>query len=155
MATTASLLPIFPRIFFVYLEPIMITYGMVMNYATRLPIYEAASASNNAVPIPSLAAASMGNSYLFNMMLYGLIILLASPPNKRLLQLHILILMIADFTHWAGLFSTIAETDPRGWAAALDTTNWTPEVWNLAVYPLGTLFVKFATLAGWFGKIQG
>ncbi|KAI0842248.1 hypothetical protein F5Y06DRAFT_171800 [Hypoxylon sp. FL0890] len=153
MATTASLLPTFPRIFFLYLEPVFITYGMIQNYASRLPIFELASTSPIAIPIPSLFMPSMATGYLFNMMLYGLIILLASPPNKRLLQLHILILIIADFTHWAGLFSTIAENDPRGWAAVLDTSNWSPEVWNLVVYPLGTLAVKIATLAEWFGKI--
>ncbi|OTA85635.1 hypothetical protein M434DRAFT_36067 [Hypoxylon sp. CO27-5] len=155
MATTASLLPTFPRIFFLYLEPVFITYGMLQNHAARLPIFELASTSSKPVPIPSLFMPSMANGYLLNMMLYGLITLLASPPNKRLLQLHISILIIADFTHWAGLFSTIAENDPRGWAAVLDTSNWSPEVWNLATYPIGTLAVKFATLAGWFGKIQG
>ncbi|KAI1382368.1 hypothetical protein F4677DRAFT_24316 [Hypoxylon crocopeplum] len=155
MATTASLLPTFPRIFFLYLEPVMITYGMIMNYATRLPIFELSSTTSKALPIPSLFIPAMSTGYLFNMMLYGLIILLASPPNKRLLQLHIGILMLADFTHWAGLFSTIAENDPRGWGAVFDTSSWDAELWNLATYPIGTLAVKFATLAGWFGKIQG
>ncbi|KAI2629563.1 hypothetical protein GGR54DRAFT_267863 [Hypoxylon sp. NC1633] len=155
MATTASLLPTFPRIFFLYVEPVVITYGMFMNYATRLPIFEASSAASKPLPIPSLFNPAMGTSYLFNMMLYGLIILLASPPNKRLLQLHIGILILADFTHWAGLFATVAENDPRGWAAVLDTSNWDAKVWNLATYPIGTLAIKFATLSGLFGKIQG
>ncbi|KAI2473561.1 hypothetical protein F4781DRAFT_137793 [Annulohypoxylon bovei var. microspora] len=155
MATNASLLPIIPRIFFLYLEPVAITYGMVLNYASRIPMLELAATSAKGLPIPTLFMPLMADGYLFNMMLYGLIILLASPPNKRLVQLHIMILIIADFTHWAGLFATIAESDPRGWAAVLDTANWSPETWNLATYPIQTLAIKFATLAGLFGKIQG
>ncbi|KAI1107928.1 hypothetical protein F4804DRAFT_4817 [Jackrogersella minutella] len=154
MATNASLLPIIPRVFFLYLEPVAITYGMILNYATRLPMIELSSTSNS-LPIQTLFMPAMADGYLFNMMLYGLIILLSSPPNKRLVQLHILILIIADFTHWAGLFATIAENDPRGWAAVLDTDRWSPEVWNLATYPIQTLSIKIATLAGLFGKIQG
>ncbi|KAI0846754.1 hypothetical protein F5Y00DRAFT_136772 [Daldinia vernicosa] len=155
MATTASLLPTIPRIFFLYLEPVAITYGMFTNYASRHPIFELSSNAQNALPIPSLIMPSMATGYLLNMMLYGLIILLASPPNKRLLQLHIGILIIADLTHWAGLFSTIAENDPRGWAAIFDTSSWGADVWNLATYPISSLSIKFATLAGLFGEIQG
>ncbi|KAI1074601.1 hypothetical protein F5B20DRAFT_586074 [Whalleya microplaca] len=155
MATNASLLPTIPRIFFLYLEPVAITYGMMMNYASRLDIFALSSTTSETLPIPALVVPSLTASYLFSMMLYGLIILLASPPNKRLVQLHIWILIIADFTHWAGLFSTIAQNDPRGWAAVLDTSGWSLEVWNLATYPLGTLAVKFATLAGLFGEICG
>lgn len=128
---------------------------MFQNYATRFPIFELASAAPKSLPIPSLVMPSMAVGYLFNMMLYGLIIMLASPPSKRLLKLHIWILIIADITHWAGLFSTIAETNPRGWAGVFDTTNWDPDVWNLATYPITTLAIKFATLAGWFGEIKG
>ncbi|KAI1659852.1 hypothetical protein F4813DRAFT_387341 [Daldinia decipiens] len=155
MATTASLLPTIPRIFFLYLEPVAITYGMFSNYASRHPIFELSSNAQNGLPIPSLIMPSMATGYLLNMMLYGLIILLASPPNKRMLQLHIGILIIADLTHWAGLFSTIAENDPRGWAAIFDMSNWGADVGNLATYPISSLSIKFATLAGLFGKIQG
>ncbi|KAI1482866.1 hypothetical protein F4774DRAFT_252503 [Daldinia eschscholtzii] len=155
MATTASLLPTIPRIFFLYLEPVAIAYGMFANYTSRHPIFELSSEAQNALPLPSLILPSMATGYLFNMMLYGLIILLASPPNKRLLQLHIGVLIVADLTHWAGLFSTIAQNDPRGWAAIFDTANWGADVWNLATYPITTLGIKFATLAGWFGEIRG
>lgn len=62
---------------------------------------------------------------------------------------------MADFTHWFGLFSTIAQNDPRGWAAVLDTSNWDAGTWNLARYPIYTLAMKFMTLAEIFGKIQG
>ncbi|KAI4864788.1 hypothetical protein F4820DRAFT_324942 [Hypoxylon rubiginosum] len=155
MATTASLLPIIPRIFFLYLEPVAITYGMLMNYSSRLPIFEISSGATKVLPIQSLFVPAQSTGFLFNMMLYGLIILLASPPSKRLLQLHIWVLIIADFTHWAGLFSTIAANDPRGWAAALDWTSWDAQTWQLARYPIYTLAIKFATLAGLFGKIQG
>ncbi|KAI0898688.1 hypothetical protein F4806DRAFT_369860 [Annulohypoxylon nitens] len=154
MATNASLLPIIPRIFFLYLEPIAITYGMILNYASRIPMLELASTTKG-LPIPTLFMPLMADGYLFNMMLYGLIILLASPPNKRLVQLHIGILILADLTHWAGLFATIAEADPRGWDAVFDTASWSPETRNLATYPIQTLAIKFATLAGVFGKIQG
>ncbi|OTB11621.1 hypothetical protein K445DRAFT_26340 [Daldinia sp. EC12] len=155
MATTASLLPTIPRIFFLYLEPVAIAYGMFANYTSRHPIFELSSEAQNALPLPSLILPSMATGYLFNMMLYGLIILLASPPNKRLLQLHIGVLIVADLTHWAGLFSTIAQNDPRGWAAIFDIANWGADVWNLATYPITTLGIKFATLAGWFGEIRG
>ncbi|OTB06038.1 hypothetical protein M426DRAFT_122829 [Hypoxylon sp. CI-4A] len=155
MANTASLLPLVPRIFFLYLEPATITYGMIQTYATRLPIFELSSAAYSGLPVPSLAAPAMSISFLFCIMLYGLIILLATPPNKRTLQLHILVLAIADFTHWASLFSTIAQNHPHGWAGVFDTADWTPEVWNLATYPLTTLAIKFATLAGLFGEIRG
>ncbi|KAL7629169.1 hypothetical protein AAE478_000688 [Parahypoxylon ruwenzoriense] len=88
-------------------------------------------------------------------MLYGLIILLSSPPNKRLLKLHIWILAIADFTHWASLFSTLAQNDPRGWAAVLDRSKYEPDGLILALFPVFTLAIKFATLSGWFGRIEG
>lgn len=95
--------------------------------------------------------------FLLTTTLYGLTILLSSPPNKRQLQLHIATLALADLTHWYGLFWTIARSDPRGrgWAAAFDTSNWGPDVWNLATYPIATLATKIATLAGWFGEIRG
>ncbi|KAI1780159.1 hypothetical protein F4818DRAFT_167820 [Hypoxylon cercidicola] len=155
MATTASLLPIIPRIFFLYLEPVTISYGMLMNYSSRLPIFEMSSSAAQALPVQSLFVPAQSTGFLFNMMIYGLIILLATPPSKRLLQLHIWVLIIADFTHWAGLFSTIAANDRRGWAAVLDTSSWDAQTWQLASYPMYTLAIKLATLAGLFGKIQG
>lgn len=155
MATTASLLPTIPRVFFLYIEPVAITYGMLQTYSSRLPIFELSSTTSKALPIPSLFVPAQSTGFLFNMMLYGLIILLASPPSKQLLKLHIAILIMADFTHWFGLFSTIAQNDPRGWAAVLDTSNWDAGTWNLARYPIYTLAMKFMTLAEIFGKIQG
>ncbi|CAJ2501871.1 Uu.00g047240.m01.CDS01 [Anthostomella pinea] len=152
--TNASLLPLIPRVFFLFLEPVLVTYGGLMQYATSHDIL-GLSASNGPLPTPTLLMPSLSASYLFSMMLYGLIILLASPPNKRLVQLHIGVLILADFTHWAGLFSTIARSDPRGWPAVLDTSAWSPETWTLAIYPIYTLAIKFATLAGVFGKIKG
>ncbi|KAI0176451.1 hypothetical protein GGR52DRAFT_362659 [Hypoxylon sp. FL1284] len=155
MATTASLLPLIPRIFFLYLEPVAISYGMLMNYSSRLPIFEFSSSAAKALPVQSLFVPAQSTGFLFNMMLYGLIILLASPPSKRTLQLHIWVLIIADLTHWAGLASTVAETDPRGWNAVLDTSSWDPDTRQLMTYPIYTLSIKLATLAGLFGKIQG
>ncbi|KAI1498174.1 hypothetical protein F5X99DRAFT_412346 [Biscogniauxia marginata] len=154
--TTASLLPTIPRIFFLYIEPVLITYGMTKQYATSHFISGlSASSSNGPLPVPALAVPSLSVGYLFNMMLYGLAVLLVSPPNKRLLQLHIGILILADLTHWAGLFSTIAQNNPHGWAGVLNTSEWSADVWGLARYPLYTLAIKFATLAGLFGEIKG
>ena len=87
------------------------------------------------------------------MLLYGLAILLTGPPNKSLLKAHIWILIIADFTHWSGLFWTIAQSSSAGWAGVTDTAGWDADTWNLVLYPLGTLAIKFMTLAGVFGKI--
>ncbi|ORY62325.1 uncharacterized protein BCR38DRAFT_486588 [Pseudomassariella vexata] len=158
--TTASLLPTLPRVFFLYLEPIFISYGMFMNFSQSTHLFKFLDTTNISpnlpiLPLPTLILPAQSASYLLNMMLYGLIILLATPPSKKLLQAHIAILIIADLTHWVGLFHAIAQTDPnrRGWAAVLDTEGWTPEVWNLALYPVGTLAVKGATLMGWFGEI--
>lgn len=131
------------------------SYGMFMNYSSRLPIFQVSANASKALPIQSLFVPAQSTGFLFNMMIYGLIILLASPPSKRLLQLHIWVLIIADFTHWAGLFSTMAANNPRGWAAVLDTSTWDAQTWQLARYPTYTLAIKFATLAGLFGKIQG
>ena len=107
------------------------------------------------LPLPALNQASMAMQHLFNVMLFSMALLLLSPPSKRLAKANIWILIIADFTHWAGLFWTMASVDRRGWAAVLDTTSWSPDVWQLVTYPLGTLAVKFATLAGVFGEIRG
>jgi hypothetical protein len=62
----------------------------------------------------ALITPSLSATYLLNMMLYGLIILLVAPPSKRLLQLHIGVLILSDFMHWASLFSTMAQSDARG-----------------------------------------
>ncbi|KAH9897291.1 hypothetical protein F4778DRAFT_783383 [Xylariomycetidae sp. FL2044] len=153
MANTASLLPTIPRIFFVYLEPIMISYGLAMQYATRHSLFSA----HPQPPMAALAVPGLSGTYLLSMMLYGLAILLVGPPSKRLLQTHIAILALADFTHWAALFSAMVEADPagRGWLAVVaDTAAWSDDVWALVTYPLGTLAFKFATLAGVFGRIR-
>ncbi|KAI5866468.1 hypothetical protein GGS23DRAFT_614941 [Durotheca rogersii] len=164
MATTASLLPTFPRIFFLYLEPVAITYGIIQSYASRHAVFELSSAASGgggggggagALPVPSLTPPAMASGYLLVMLLYGLAVLLASPPSPRLLRLHIGILIVADLAHWAALAATLAQSDPRGWPAVLDTAAWSPALWNLATYPVYTLAIKFATLAGWFGKIGG
>ncbi|KAI5923625.1 hypothetical protein F4810DRAFT_201014 [Camillea tinctor] len=152
---TASLLPIIPRIFFLYIEPVLITVGMLKQYATTHALTTATSTDGSPLPVPALAVPSLSLGYLFNMMLYGLIILLATPPSKRLLQLHIGILMLADLTHWAGLFSTVARAHPLGWHGVLDTAAWSEDTWGLAVFPLYTLAVKGLTLAGAFGRIGG
>lgn len=151
-ATTASLLPTVPRIFFLYIEPILITSGIAMTYANRLPLLS--SLTKVSYDIPTLSTPAISCTYLFSMMLYGLVILLSSPPNKRLLQLHIGILALADFTHWFALFNTIAEARGQDWTQIFDTHAWDSQVWNLVLYPLGTLLIKFATLMEWFGPIQ-
>ncbi|KAH8600711.1 hypothetical protein B0O99DRAFT_681584 [Bisporella sp. PMI_857] len=144
--TTASLLPTLPRIFFLYVEPFLITYGIILTLSQ--------STFLTSLPLPTLILPKQSTGYLFNILLYGLIILLSSPPNKRLAQLQILILIIADLTHWGALFATIAQNDPRGWGAVADTKAWTAEVWQLSLYPISTLSIKIATLKGWFGKIR-
>ncbi|RYP35550.1 hypothetical protein DL767_003804 [Monosporascus sp. MG133] len=155
-ATTASLLPTFPRIFFLYLEPVAIAYGMYANYALAKPLLALSARSATPLELPALFLPSAACQYLLLMMLYGLAVLLSSPPNGRLLRLHIGILALADFAHWYGLFSTMAQADAqRGWGAALDASTWSADVWNLVLYPFVTLSIKFATLAGWFGEIRG
>ncbi|KAI0141534.1 hypothetical protein GGR57DRAFT_487361 [Xylariaceae sp. FL1272] len=152
---TASLLPLIPRIFFVYIEPVCITYGAMLQYATSHELFSLSSSASSPLSTPALVVPGLSATYLFSMMLYGLMILLATPPSKRLLKLHIWVLIIADFTHWFALLSTIARNDPRGWAAILDTKGMDPDTWQLLTYPVGTLFIKFATLLGLFGQIKG
>lgn len=150
-STTADLLPTFPKIFFLYVEPVLIAYGMAMNYVASLPLYTA----RPALSLPTVLLGPSVSEHLVTMILYGLVILLATPPNKRLLQLHIIILVIADFTHWAGLAWTFSQVHPQGLKAVLSPSLWSDDVWQLALYPFGTLAIKFATLRGWFGAIQG
>ncbi|KAK9775805.1 putative EXPERA domain-containing protein [Seiridium cardinale] len=150
---TASLLPLIPRIFFLYLEPILITFGILMTYANRIPLLS--SLPKTSFDIPTLSAPAISCTYLLSMMLYGSIILLSSPPNKRLLKLHIGVLMLADLTHWYALFSTVAEANGGDWGKVLDTASWDPRMWDLAIYPFGTFLIKFATLREWFGPIRG
>ncbi|RYP51881.1 hypothetical protein DL768_002849 [Monosporascus sp. mg162] len=153
---TASLLPTFPRIFFLYLEPVAIAYGMYANYAQAKPLLALSARSPTPLEVPALFLPSVVCQFLLTTMLYGLAVLLSSPPNGRLLRLHIGILVLADLTHWYGLFSTMAQADPqRGWGAALDAGTWSADVWNLVFYPVVTLSIKIATLAGWFGEIRG
>ncbi|KAK7745598.1 hypothetical protein SLS62_009775 [Diatrype stigma] len=157
-ATTASLLPTFPRIFFLYLEPVAIQAASIFALSSaQQSKSESGAAATTALAIPALNAPSVAMQFLLTTLLYGLVVLQSSPPNRRQLQLHIAVLALADLTHWGGLFWTIARSDPRGrgWAAALDTSGWGPEVWNLASYPITTLAIKIATLAGWFGEIRG
>ncbi|KAI1485093.1 hypothetical protein F5X96DRAFT_674960 [Biscogniauxia mediterranea] len=148
---TASLLPIIPRIFFLYIEPVLITIGMIKQYATTHVLFAATAP----LPVPALAGPALSTGYLLSMMLYGLIVLLAAPPSATLLRLHIGVLVVADLTHWAGLLATLARAHPRGWAGALDTAAWDPDTWDLASFPIYTLAVKGLTLAGAFGRIGG
>ncbi|KAI1815339.1 hypothetical protein GGS20DRAFT_543972 [Poronia punctata] len=145
---TASLLPLLPRIFFVYIEPILISGGISMQLSPTNTLPAGAS-------IVQTAQAGISSSYLLSMMLYGLIILLATPPNKTLLKLHIGVLILADFAHWAALFSTMAAADSRGWAGVLDTKSWDQEIWGLVFAPFATFLIKVGTLAGVFGRIKG
>lgn len=108
---------------------------------------------NPSFALPTVFLGPTALMFLFITMLYGLAILLSSPPNKLLLQMHIWILIIADFIHWGGLVYTMTKTDPRGFEGVLDTTKWSPEVWSLAVYPIGTLLIKFGTLSEVFGRV--
>ncbi|KAI1633148.1 hypothetical protein F4809DRAFT_655350 [Biscogniauxia mediterranea] len=153
---TASLLPIIPRIFFLYIEPVLITIGMIKQYATTHALFAATTSSAPApLPVPALAGPALSAGYLLSMMLYGLMVLLAAPPSATLLRLHIGVLVVADLTHWAGLLATLARAHPRGWAGALDTAAWSADTWDLARFPLYTLAVKGLTLAGAFGRIGG
>ncbi|KAF3009160.1 hypothetical protein E8E14_002634 [Neopestalotiopsis sp. 37M] len=105
MKTTASLLPVIPRIFFLYLEPPIILYGMSMTYAHRLPLLSlfaassSSSSSLNDVGVGVLSAPGLSATYLLSMLIYGLTILPSSPPNPRLLKCHIALLAVADVTH--------------------------------------------------------
>lgn len=128
---------------------------MFIHYSQAKPLFALSARSDRPLPLPTLIGPSVSVQFLFSTMLYGLVVLLGAPPSKRLLQLHIGILTLADFTHWFGIFWTIAQTDPRGWAAVLDTSSWTAETVGLMQYPIWTLAVKFATLAGVFGEIKG
>lgn len=123
-------------------------------YMTNIQLPDLQSRSA-ALPLPTMLVGPQAMQNLFAMMLFSLALMLGTPPNKRLAQLNITILAIHDLTHWAGLAWTIAQTDSRGFAAVLDTKGWSPEVWQLAMYPIGTLAIKGATLLEWSGEIKG
>lgn len=155
---TASLLPLVPRIFFLYLEPVMITYGASMAYAHRLPLLATLSSSTSApFDLAVLSAPGLSATYLLCMMFYGLMILLSTPPNTRLLKMHIGLLALADVAHWLVLLSTASEMS-GGSADWLDLAA--PAAWwrddktrLLVVAPLGSFCFKIATLAGVFGRM--
>ncbi|KAI0596854.1 hypothetical protein F4775DRAFT_563005 [Biscogniauxia sp. FL1348] len=64
---TASLLPIIPRIFFLYIEPILITIGMTKQYAnTHVLLAATSSNSNSPLPIRALAGPALSTGYLFS-----------------------------------------------------------------------------------------
>ncbi|KAI1332347.1 hypothetical protein F5Y16DRAFT_420459 [Xylariaceae sp. FL0255] len=149
---TAALLPLIPRIFFVYLEPPIIIAGMMLQYAATEDLLQVSSPP---LKIPVLVGPGLSSGYLLLIMLYGLIVLLVAPPSKRLAQLHIGILIAADFVHWGVLFYTMARADPRGWAVAFDINAWDDETRTLVYGPAATFTVKVLTLAGVFGKIKG
>lgn len=165
--TTASLLPLLPRIFFLYLEPVIITYGASMAYAHRLPLlatlspssssFSSSSGSSPALDLAVLSAPGLSATYLVCMMFYGLMILLSTPPNVRLLKLHIGLLALADVAHWLVLLATAAEASPRGesWLdLAAPAAWWDDEMTRLLVVaPLGSFCFKIATLMGVFGRI--
>lgn len=158
-ANNASLLPLIPRIFFLYLEPVLISYGIFMNLSQTTPLIAAHLGKLSAaspLPLPALFIPAQSAGFLLNVLLYGLIIMLATPPNRSLLKAHIWILIFADATHWAGLAATVVQADPRGrgLAALADTSSWDADTWNLATYPIYTLAIKFLTLAGAFGAIR-
>ncbi|KAK6209337.1 hypothetical protein LQW54_006324 [Pestalotiopsis sp. IQ-011] len=160
--TTASLLPLVPRIFFLYLEPVMITCGASMAYAHRLPLLatlSTPSSSSCAAPPPLdpavLPGPGLSATYLLCMMSYGLMILLSTPPNARLLKLHISLLALADVAHWLVLLSTASEASGRSWLdLAAPAAWWRDDTARLLVVgPLGSFCFKIATLAGVFGRI--
>ena len=133
---------------------------MYWNWSHQASLLAVSGGTATAAPLEmaALLTPAAASQYLLCMMLYGLAILLSSPPSPRLLRLHLGILVFADFTHWWGLFSTLAAADPLArswWVVALDPASYTPEVWSLAIGPFATLSIKIATLAGWFGKIGG
>jgi hypothetical protein len=170
MKTTASLLPMIPRIFFLYLEPPIILYGMTMTYAHRLPLlslFAASSSSSSSSPndvgvgVGVLSAPGLSATYLLSMLLYGLLVLLSSPPNPRLLKCHIALLAVADITHWYVITSTLSEMqqqhghDGSAWYNHVHPSHWYHDEQTrlLMLAPLATFLFKLATLAGLFGRI--
>ncbi|ETS87734.1 hypothetical protein PFICI_01562 [Pestalotiopsis fici W106-1] len=155
---TASLLPLLPRIFFLYLEPVIIPCGMVMAYSTRLPALAAGPPYDVAV----LSGPGLSATYLLCMLVYGLLILLSSPPNPALLKRHIALLTLADVVHWLVILSTLSEAeaaatgqDPAGLWSHLHPSKWYHDE-NARMLMLGPLLmfcVKIATLTGLFGRI--
>lgn len=136
------------------------SYGIYATYLHNTAL----QAVTPPLPIPALTLAVTTCSHLVTMLLFSLGILLSSPPNKRLPKLNIWVLLLADLTHWAGLFSTIASTvqdgsgSGIGYAPLFDMNVWnrqSQDTWVLALYPIGTAAFKVATLLSVFGRIKG
>jgi hypothetical protein len=150
---TADLLPPIPRVFFVYVEPVIILSGIIRTHASRLPLL--AALPTPPIPFETLLAPGASAAYLFLVLLYGLVVLLVAPPSRALAQAHVLVLVAADLALWTAVFSLAAETHPGGLPGVLaDRAAWSEDMRMMVFGPLLTFAVKVATLAEVFGSIR-
>ena len=137
----------FPRIFFRYVEPMMITLG-----SFNLMISGAAGASTylSKPPYPTLAtehflALQGGNMMLLAAML--LIIVMWTSNEIKTIRFTIMALAISDIPHW--IFGA--------WCLgplAFEPSSWSTEMKGYMGVPAVTFLIKVAYLLGWLGRDQ-
>ncbi|KAI5273929.1 hypothetical protein E4T47_02951 [Aureobasidium subglaciale] len=140
---TSTMAP-FPRIYFRYIEPIMITFGSL-----NLMLSGAASASTylSTPAHPVLATEHFLTLQAGSMMLLAgllLTIIMWTTDEIRTVRLTIMILAASDIPHW--IFGA--------WCLgplAFEPSSWSAEMKAYMGVPVVTFVIKIAYLLGWLG----
>ena len=143
--TMATAMAPFPRIYFRYIEPLMITFGSL-----NLMLSGASSASTylSIPPHPTLPTEHFLALQAGSMMaLAGLLltIIMWTSNEIRAIRLTIMVLAASDIPHW--VFGA--------WCLgplAFEPSSWSAEMKAYMGVPVVTFLIKVAYLMGWLGR---
>lgn len=140
----------FPRIYFCYVEPLLLCYGGLSHiinpgHYTAALFGDLASSDVDYLPTEKLAGMNLG----FMMLLVGALVavVMFTCENRRTAYLVALALMLSDIAHWGAVAAVLGPAGP----AAIEVANWTTEMKGHMFGPIVTFSIKLAYLLGWLG----
>ncbi|KAI4728568.1 hypothetical protein E4T49_03639 [Aureobasidium sp. EXF-10728] len=137
----------FPRLYFRYVEPLMITFGS-LNL-----IFSGAASASTYLSTPSHATLATEHFLALQagsmMLLAGLLltIIMWTSDEIKTIRLTIMVLAASDIPHW--IFGA--------WCLgplAFEPSTWSAEMKAYMGVPAVTFLIKVAYLLGWFGRDQ-
>ncbi|ELQ33336.1 hypothetical protein OOU_Y34scaffold00969g21 [Pyricularia oryzae Y34] len=129
----ASFMAPFPRIYFCYVEPLLLCYGGLSHiinpgHYTAALFGDLASSDVDYLPTEKLAGMNLG----FMMLLVGALVavVMFTCENRRTAYLVALALMLSDIAHWGAVAAVLGPAGP----AAIEVANWTTEMkgWRIS-----------------------
>jgi hypothetical protein len=137
----------FPRVYFRYIEPVMILFGsanLMLSGASSAPTY-LSTPPHSTLPTEHFLALQAGSM----MALAGLLltIIMWTSNEIKTIRLTIMVLAASDIPHW--VFGA--------WCLgplAFEPSSWSVEMKAYMGVPVVTFMIKVAYLLGWLGRDQ-